>query len=160
MGLTWRDGVTAVFMAAIAVIYAAFLGGTSAWLISSARGTTTAVLVLGMVGGCAIGAAGDLDTGSQRRPARVLRAVATTLGLAALTAGIIGLITGSPVALAVLWRPRSRSGWSRPHGTRSPPGRAPHSTATSTRSSGRRIRRSTSGPATRGRGHGSRPAAR
>ena len=102
MGLTWRDGVTAVFMAAIAVIYAAFLGGTSAWLISSARGTTAAVLVLGMVGGCAIGAAGDLDTGSQRRPARVLRAVATTLGLAALTAGIIGLITGSTVALAVL----------------------------------------------------------
>jgi len=102
MGLTWRDGITAVFMAAIAVIYAAFLGGTSAWLISSARGTTTAVLVLGMVGGCAIGAAGDLGTGSQRRPARVLRAVDTTLGLAALTAGIIGLITGSPVALAVL----------------------------------------------------------
>jgi hypothetical protein len=102
MGLTWRDGVTAVFMAAIAVIYAAFLGGTSAWLISSARGTTTAVLVLGMVGGCALGAAGDLYTGSQPRPARVLRAVATTLGLAALIAGIIGLITGSTAALAVL----------------------------------------------------------
>ena len=102
MGLTWRDGVATVFMAAIAVIYAAFLGGTSAWLISSARGTTTAVLVLGMVGGCAIGAVGELHTGTQPRPARVLRAIATTLGLAALIAGIIGLITGSTVALAVL----------------------------------------------------------
>ena len=102
MGLTWRDGVTTVFMAAIAAIYVAFLGGTSAWLISSARGTTTAVLVLGMVGGCAIGAVGELYTGSQPRPARILRAVATTLGLAALIAGIIGLITGSTVALAVL----------------------------------------------------------
>ena len=102
MGLTWRDGVTTIFMAAIAAIYAAFLGGTSAWLISSARGTTTAVLVLGMVGGCAIGAVGELYTGPQPRPARVLRAIATTLGLAALIAGIIGLITGSTVALAVL----------------------------------------------------------
>jgi hypothetical protein len=102
MGLTWRDGVTTIFMAAIAVIYAAFLGGTSAWLISSARGTTTAVLVLGMVGGCAIGAVGELYTGPQPRPARVLRAIATTLGLAALIAGIIGLVTGGTVALAVL----------------------------------------------------------
>jgi hypothetical protein len=102
MGLTWRDGVTTVFMAAIAASYAAFLGGTSAWLISSARGTTTAVLVLGVVGGCAIGAAGELFTGPQPRPARVLRVIATMLGLAALAAGIIGLITGSTVALAVL----------------------------------------------------------
>ena len=102
MGLTWRDGVTTIFMAAIAAIYAAFLGGTSAWLISSARGTTTAVLVLGMVGGCAIGAVGELYTGPQPRHTRVLRAIATTLGLAALIAGIIGLITGSTVALAVL----------------------------------------------------------
>ncbi len=102
MGLTWRDGVTTVFMAAIAACYAAFLGGTSAWLISSARGTTTAVLVLGTVGGCALGAVGELYTGPQPRPARIVRAVATALGLVALTTGIIGLITGSTVALAVL----------------------------------------------------------
>jgi hypothetical protein len=102
MGLTWRDGVTTVFMAAIAACYAAFLGGTSAWLISSARGTTTAVLVLGMVGGCAIGAVGDLYTGPQPRPVRIFRAIATTLGLVALIAGIVGLITGSTIALAVL----------------------------------------------------------
>ncbi len=102
MGLTWRDGVTTVFMAAIAACYAAFLGGTSAWLISSARGCTTAVLVMGVVGGCAMGAVGELYTGPQQRPARILRAIATILGLAALIAGIVGLITGSTVALAAL----------------------------------------------------------
>ena len=102
MGLTWRDGVATLFMAVIAAIYVAFLGGTSAWLISSARGTTTAVLVLGMVGGCAIGAVGQLYTGNQPQPARVLRAIATILGLTALIAGVIALITGSTVALAVL----------------------------------------------------------
>jgi hypothetical protein len=102
MGLTWRDGVSTVFMAAIAASYAAFLGGTSAWLISSARGTTTAVLVLGMVGGCALGAAGDLYTGPQPRPTRIVRDIATALGLAALVAGVIGLITASAAALAAL----------------------------------------------------------
>ena len=47
MGLTWKDAVTTAFIGAIAVVYAAFLGGTSAWLISSARGATLAVFVLG-----------------------------------------------------------------------------------------------------------------
>jgi hypothetical protein len=47
MGLTWKDAVTTVFMGAIAVVSAAFLGGTNAWLISSARGATLAVLVMG-----------------------------------------------------------------------------------------------------------------
>jgi len=51
MGLTWKDVVSTVFMGAIAAVYAAFLGGTSAWLISSARGITLAVFVLGMAGG-------------------------------------------------------------------------------------------------------------
>ena len=52
MGLTWKDGISTLFMGAIAVIYLAFLHGTDLWLISSARGTTTAVFLLGMVGGC------------------------------------------------------------------------------------------------------------
>ena len=56
MGLTWKDAVTTAFIGAIAVVYAAFLGGTSAWLVSSARGATLAVFVLGMVGGCMLSA--------------------------------------------------------------------------------------------------------
>jgi hypothetical protein len=102
MGLTWRDVVATLFMGAIALIYVAFLDGTSAWLISSARGTTTAVLILGMVGGCALSAAGDLYTEPQPRWGRIYQGIATTIGIVAFTAGLFGLITGSSVALGVL----------------------------------------------------------
>jgi hypothetical protein len=102
MGLTWKDVVTTVFMGAIAVVYAAFLGGTSAWLISSARGATLAVFVLGMVGGCMLGAAGDLFHGPQPPAVRAWRAIASFLGVVAFAAAVAGLATGSTVALAVL----------------------------------------------------------
>jgi len=102
MGLTWKDVVTMVFMGAIAVVYAAFLTGTSAWLISSARGTTLAVLVLGMVGGCMLSAAGDLYRGPQSRAVRAWRAIASVLGAVAFAAAVAGLASGSTVALAVL----------------------------------------------------------
>jgi hypothetical protein len=59
MKLTWKDVTSTVFMAAIVVIYAAFLNSTTAWLISSARGTAAAVLVLGIVGGCGMSAAAE-----------------------------------------------------------------------------------------------------
>jgi hypothetical protein len=49
MRLTWKDAVSSALMAAIVVIYAEFLNSTTLWLISSARGTATAVLVLGIV---------------------------------------------------------------------------------------------------------------
>lgn len=102
MGLTWRDLVTTLFMGAIAIVYIQFLGGTSAWLISGARGTTTAVLILGMVGGCALGAVSDLYTAPQPRWGRIYRGAATMIGIVALTAALTGLITGSTIALAVL----------------------------------------------------------
>ena len=102
MGLTWKDAVATVFVSAIVAVYAAFLGGTSAWLISSARGTTTAVLVLGFVGGCVLGGHADAYQGAKSRSARIYTAIAAMLGLVALTAAIVGLITGGTVALAVL----------------------------------------------------------
>jgi hypothetical protein len=102
MGLTWKDAVATLFIGAIVAVYAAFLGGTSAWLISSARGTTTAVLVLGFVGGCALGGLADAYEGAKSRSAQVYTAIATMLGLVALTAAIVGLITGGTAALAVL----------------------------------------------------------
>ena len=89
-------------MGAIVAVYAAFLNRTSLWLISSARGTTAAVLVLGMVGGCALSAAGDPYAGTRSRPALAFVAIATTLGVVAMVAGVIGLITVSTVALAIL----------------------------------------------------------
>ena len=99
MGLTWRDGVSTLFMAAIAASYAAFLGGTNAWLISSARGTAAAVLVLGIVGGCAMSATAELYQDGQ---ARAYVTLASVLGATALVAGVIALITASTVALAIL----------------------------------------------------------
>ena len=102
MGLTWKDVVSTVFMGAIAAVYAAFLGGTSAWLISSARGTTLAVFVLGMVGGCMLGAAGDLFREPQPRAVRAWRVIASALGVVAFAAAVAGLASGSTVALAVL----------------------------------------------------------
>ena len=102
MGLTWKDGVTTLFMGAIAVIYLTFLHGTGLWLISSPRGTTLAVLVLGMVGGCMLSAAGDLYRGPQSRAVRVWRVIASVLGVVAFAAAVAGLASGSAVALAVL----------------------------------------------------------
>ena len=102
MGLTWKDLVTTVFMGAIAAVYAAFLGGTGAWLISSARGTTLAVFVLGMVGGCMLSAAGDLYRGPQSRVVRAWLVIASVVGVVALAAAVAGLASGSTVALAVL----------------------------------------------------------
>jgi len=102
MGLSWRDVVTTVFMGAIAAVYAAFLGGTGAWLISSARGATLAVFVLGMVGGCMLSAPGDLYSGAQSRLARTWRVIASFLGVVAFAATVAGLASGSTVALAVL----------------------------------------------------------
>ena len=86
-------------MAAIAVICIAFLNSTTAWLISSARGTAAAVLVLGMVGGCGMSAAAGQYQGARTRACTSL---ASVLGATALVAGVIALITASTVALAIL----------------------------------------------------------
>jgi hypothetical protein len=102
MRLTWKDAVTTVVMGGIVAVYVAFLNGTTAWLISSARGTTTAVLVLGFAGGCALGGLAEAYTGAKSRASAAFTAIATILGLVALTAAIVGLITGSTAALAVL----------------------------------------------------------
>ncbi len=102
MRLTWKDAVSTLFMGAIVAVYLAFRSGTTLWLISSARGAITAVFILGFVGGCALSAAGDLYAGPQSRSVRAFQVVSSVLGIAALTAAIVGLVTGSTTALAVL----------------------------------------------------------
>jgi hypothetical protein len=99
MRLTWKDAVSTVFMAAIVIIYVAFLNSTIAWLISSARGTAAAVLVLGIVGGCGMSAAAEQY---QDKGTRLYTSFASVLGATALVAGVIALITASTVALAIL----------------------------------------------------------
>ena len=102
MRLTWKDAVATLFMVVIVAAYVTFLNGTSLWLISSARGTACAVLVLGIVGGCALSSAADLYTGSQSRSTQAFAALATLGGIIALAAAVVGMITGSIVALAIL----------------------------------------------------------
>lgn len=102
MRLTWKDAVSTLFMAAIVAAYVAFLNGTSLWLISSARGTAAAVLVLGMVGGCALSSAADLYTGRQPASTRAFAALATVAGIIALIAAVVAMITGATAALAIL----------------------------------------------------------
>jgi hypothetical protein len=102
MGLTWKDGVSTLFMGAIAAIYLTFLHGTGLWLISSARGATAAVFILGLVGGCMLGGAGKLYQGQQSPTVRVWRAVASCCGVVAFAAAVAGLASGNTVALAIL----------------------------------------------------------
>src|SRR5579859_2939224 len=102
MGLTWKDGVSTLFMGAIAVVCLTFLHGTNLWLISSARGTATAVLILGMVGGCMLSLAGDLYQQHASRAVRAWRVIASFCGVAAFAAAAAALVSGSTVALAIL----------------------------------------------------------
>jgi hypothetical protein len=102
MGLTWKDGVATVSMGAIAAVYVAFLRGTDLWLISSARGTTAAVLALGIIGGCMLGSASGLYTAPQSRAVRAWRVIASLCGVVAFAAGLAALVSGSTVALAIL----------------------------------------------------------
>jgi hypothetical protein len=104
MGLTWKDGVATLFMGAIAVIYLAFLHGTGLWLISSARGTTTAVFILGMVGGCMLSGAADLYQQQRQQPPAVRGwlVIASCCGVVAFAAAVAGLASGSTIALAIL----------------------------------------------------------
>jgi hypothetical protein len=102
MGLTGKDAVTTVFMGVIVAMYVAYLQGADLPLIASARGTTAAVLILGMVGGCALSSAVEVYAAERSRQLRIFGAVASTFGVVALVAALIGLITGSEVALAVL----------------------------------------------------------
>jgi len=100
MGLTWRDAVSSGGVLVIVITYAAYLGGSSLLLISSAWATSAVVLVLGI--GCAVLGGGDLYTRPQPRLGDVFRRIATGLGTIAVIAGLTGLITGSAHALEIL----------------------------------------------------------
>ena len=91
------DAIATVLTGVIVGVYAGFLRGTSLWLISSARGTTATVLVLG-IGAWVLHLLARTQFGS----AEDLGWVAIMLSQVALIAAVIGLITGSTVALAVL----------------------------------------------------------
>ncbi|HEU5161008.1 MAG TPA: hypothetical protein VFU43_28685 [Streptosporangiaceae bacterium] len=103
MGLTGKDAVTTLVTGVIIAVYVAFLGGTDLPIISSARGTTAVILVLGMIGGCALSGVGEAFSGPRSPATRIFIAIASTIGLVALVAGVIGLITAGESALGVLF---------------------------------------------------------
>ena len=102
MSLTWRDTVSTVALVVSLVAYAAYLQRTSLWLISSAWATSAVILVVGVIGGCAVSSAEDLYARPQPLWAGVYRKIATVIGVIALIAGLIGLITDSAYALEIL----------------------------------------------------------
>ena len=91
------DAIATALTGVIVGLYAGFLRGTNLWLISSVRSTTATVLVLG-IGAWALHLLARTQSGS----AQDLGWVAIMLSQVALIAAVIGLITGSTVALAVL----------------------------------------------------------
>lgn len=103
MRLTWKDALVTLFTGAIVAVYVAFLLQAGWPLIESVRGAAGAILVLGTVGGCALGAVGNQYGKMMTAGARTLVGLATVLGVVALGAGVYALVTASTVALAVLF---------------------------------------------------------
>ncbi|MFB9722483.1 hypothetical protein [Planobispora longispora] len=103
MRLTWKDAVATAVAGVNVAVYAAFLQGADLPIIPGVRGVTATILVLGLVGGCALSAADELYSGEKTPARRLFTVVASLLGVTALVAGIIGLIAASEVALAVLF---------------------------------------------------------
>ncbi|MFI7707451.1 hypothetical protein [Nonomuraea sp. NPDC049480] len=99
MRLTWKDALATVVVGVNVAIYAAFIQGADVPVISGVRGATAAILLLGLVGGCALGSPGDMSAGK----GRLYTGVAGTLGGIAFLAGVLGLIAASELALAVLF---------------------------------------------------------
>jgi hypothetical protein len=103
MKLTWRDGVTTLLLAAVGLVYYAFVTGTSLAVINDVRG---ALLVIGGVGlGMCIVGGGAGIVG--RNTYTTLMSV---LGVAAFGLVVIGLITALEwtvtwlaIDVAVMW---------------------------------------------------------
>ena len=97
MRFTWRDGVSTLLVGACGLIV---LAVTDAWgwpLLGDVRSGAAALLVVGLAA-CIVGGSDmtTFDTGD----AMVLGA--STIGVAALAVGIVGIVTGSETAFAIL----------------------------------------------------------
>ena len=96
--MTWEDATATLLTGAIIAIYVAFLSGTSLWLISSGRGATAVVLILGI----GVWALRAFRPKTQYRTTEDFVWVATMICNIALLVAVFGLITGSTVALTIL----------------------------------------------------------
>jgi hypothetical protein len=100
MRLTWRDAVATGLTGAVLALWAAFLAGVDLPLPGGVRGVAGAVLVIGMVG-CAVGGA-DVARPQVRGWSRTMIRLASPLGVVALLAAVVALLSNSAEALAVL----------------------------------------------------------
>ncbi|MEV4808103.1 hypothetical protein AB0K18_49660 [Nonomuraea sp. NPDC049421] len=96
MRLTWKDALATVVAGVNVTIYVAFTQGADLPVIGDVRGAAGAILLLGLVGGCALGAVPGEYKG-------LYVGVMSTAGGVALLAGLFALVLASEVALAVLF---------------------------------------------------------
>ncbi|MFI9846621.1 hypothetical protein ACIHFD_57035 [Nonomuraea sp. NPDC051941] len=99
MRLTWKDALATVVAGTNIAIYVAFTQGVDVPFIDSVRGAAGAILLLGIVGGCALSSVGEEYMG---RGGPYLH-LASALGSIALITGGLVLIAGSELALALLF---------------------------------------------------------
>jgi hypothetical protein len=95
MRLTWKDALATVVAGVNVAVYVAFTQGADVPVIDSVRGASGTILLLGIMGGCALSAASESE-------GLYLR-LAGALGVIALFAGLAGVILASELALAVLF---------------------------------------------------------
>jgi len=101
MRLNVKDFYATALVAAILAIYIAYLQDSSGWIVSSTRGTTAVVAVLGM-GACSAGRAEGLYVPGRSLGTAVYATWGSMLGTLALIAAFVGLVSGDPAALATL----------------------------------------------------------
>jgi hypothetical protein len=97
-----RDSFATALVAVIIGIYTVYLRHPTAWIVSSTRATTGVVFLLG-VAVCLLGQAGDLYRRDRDMAMAVCALWTSLLGVSALTATVLGMVDGSPTALATLF---------------------------------------------------------
>jgi len=96
MHLTWKDGVTTLLAGVVGIAYAAH---ALAWhwpIVEDARGATLLIGIVGL-GMCIVGGSGDTISSRSR-----FTIVAGILGSTSLLLIIVGLVTGWPLAVALV----------------------------------------------------------
>jgi hypothetical protein len=100
MRLTWRDGLATVFVFVAVLLYVSWLTGMEVLGTSSARIVGGVVLGLGLaasVTAVVYGVGAGLF-----RASKAYLAIASMIGLAALVAGVIALVSGNEMMLGAL----------------------------------------------------------
>ena len=100
MRLTWRDGLATVFVFVAVLLYVSWLAGMELLGTSSARVVGGVVLGLGLaasVTAVVYGVGAGLF-----RASKAYLALASMIGLAALVAGVIALVSGNEMMLGAL----------------------------------------------------------